>query len=188
MDEYLAEILADADRCAQIVKRVLNFARQGQRDKAPLDLHGLMQEVYKLTQPYAEQHGVAIRLRLAHVQPHVVANRENIELVLVNLIRNAVEACPDGGDITIATAVEAEHVQIRVRDTGTGLSHEEQQQVFDPFHTTRQAAGGTGLGLSLTHRIITDHRGAIELQSVLGQGTTVCVRLPLAPPGVLPAA
>lgn len=188
MDQYLAEILADADRCVQIVKRVLNLARQDHRDKASLDLHGLMQEVCKLTQPYAEQRGVPMRLRLAHAQPHIVANREDLELVFVNLIRNAVEACPNGGHITIATAVEAEHVQIQVRDTGVGLSHEERQRAFDPFHTTRQEAGGTGLGLSLSHRIVTDHRGSIELQSVLGQGTTVCVRLPLASPGALPAA
>lgn len=188
MDEYLAEILADADRCAQIVKRVLNFARQGQRDKAPLNLHGLVQEVHESIQHYVEPYGVPIRLSLAHAQPDVVANRDDIGLALVNLLHNAIEACLDGGHVTISTTVEAEHVQIRVRDTGVGLSHEELQQVFDPFYTTRQEASGTGLGLSLTHRIITDHRGSIELQSILGQGTTVCVRLPLAPPEVLPAA
>ena len=188
MDEYLAEILANAERCAQIVKRVLNFARQGSRDKTLLDLHGLVQEMHKYMQHYAEQHGVPMRLSLAHAQPYVVANRDDIGLALVNLLHNAIEACLDGGHVTVATTVEEEHVQIQVRDTGVGLSHEELQQVFDPFYTTRQEAGGTGLGLSLTHRIITDHRGSIELQSVLGQGTTVCVCLPLAPPEALPAA
>jgi PAS domain S-box-containing protein len=188
MDQYLAEILADVDRCAQIVKRVLYFTRQGYRDKTPLDLHGLVQEVYEHMQHYSKQHGVPMHLSLAHAQPYVVANRDDIGLALVNLLHNAIEACSDGGSVTVATAVEAEHVQIRVHDTGVGLSHEELQQVFDPFYTTRQEAGGTGLGLSLTHRIITDHRGSIELQSVLGQGTTVCVCLPLAPPEALPAA
>jgi PAS domain S-box-containing protein len=183
MDEYLAEILAGAERCAQIVKRVLNFARQGSRDKTLLDLHELMQEMHNYMQHYAEQHGVLMRLRLAHAQPHVIANRDDIGLALVNLIHNAIEACSDGAHVTVSTTVEAEHVQIRVRDTGVGLSQEELQQVFDPFYTTRQETGGTGLGLSLTHRIITDHRGSIELQSVLGQGTTACVRLTLAPPG-----
>jgi PAS domain S-box-containing protein len=183
MDEYLAEILANAERCAQIVKRVLNFARQGSRDKTLLDLHELMQEMHNYMQHYAEQHGVLMRLRLAHAQPHVIANRDDIGLALVNLIHNAIEACSDGAHVTVSTTVEAEHVQIRVRDTGVGLSQEELQQVFDPFYTTRQETGGTGLGLSLTHRIITDHRGSIELQSVLGQGTTACVRLTLAPPG-----
>jgi two-component system cell cycle sensor histidine kinase/response regulator CckA len=188
IDEYLAEILADAERCAQIVKRVLNFARQGDQDKMLLDLHGLVQEVYEYMQHYVEQHGVPMRLSLAHTQPYVVANRDDIGLALVNLIHNAIEACLDGGHVTVATAVEAEHVQVQVRDTGVGLSQEELKKVFDPFYTTRQESGGTGLGLSLTHRIITDHRGSIELQSVLGQGTTVCVRLPLAPPEALPAA
>ena len=187
MDEYLADILAEAERCAQIVKRVLNFARQGSRDKTLLDLYGLVRETHKYMQHYAEQRGVPMRLSLAHAQPYVVANRDDIGLALVNLIHNAVEACLDGGHVTVATTVEAEHVQMQVIDTGVGLSQEELQRVFDPFYTTRQEAGGTGLGLSLTHRIITDHRGLIELQSVLGQGTTVCVRLPLAPPGALPA-
>jgi PAS domain S-box-containing protein len=187
MDEYLADILADAERCAQIVKRVLNFARQGSRDKMLLDLHGLVQEMHQYMQHYAEQYGVSMRLRLAPTQPYVIANRDDIGLALVNLIHNAIEACSDGGHVTVSTTVEAEHVQMQVLDTGVGLSQEDLQQVFDPFYTTRQEAGGTGLGLSLTHRIVTDHRGSIELQSVLGQGTTVCVRLPLAPPGALPA-
>jgi two-component system cell cycle sensor histidine kinase/response regulator CckA len=186
MADYLAEILADAERCAQIVKRVLNFARQGHPDKTLLDLHGLVQEIYEYLQHHAEQHGVLLRLSLAHAQPYVVANRDDIGLALVNLIHNAIEACLNGGHVTVATTVEAEHVQMQVIDTGVGLSQEELQKVFDPFYTTRHEAGGTGLGLSLTHRIITDHRGSIELQSVLGQGTTVCVRLPLAPPEALP--
>jgi PAS domain S-box-containing protein len=186
MDEYLAEILADADRCAQIVKRVLNFARQGHQDKTLLDLHGVVQEAHEYMQHYVEQHGVPMRLSLAHTPPYIVANRDDIGLALVNLIHNAIEACLDGGHVTVATTVEEEHVQIQVRDTGVGLSQEELQKVFDPFYTTRQETGGTGLGLSLTHRIITDHRGSIELQSVLGQGTTVCVHLPLAPPEALP--
>jgi len=188
MDEYLAEILAGAERCAQIVKRVLNFARQGSRDKTLLDLHGLVQEMHKYMQHYSEQQGVPMRLSLAHAQPYVVANRDDIELALVNLIHNAIEACSDGGHVTVVTTMEGAHVQMQVRDTGVGLSQEELQQVFDPFYTTRQEAGGTGLGLSLTHRIITDHGGSIELQSVLGQGTTVCVCLPLAPPEALPTA
>jgi PAS domain S-box-containing protein len=186
MDEYLAEILADADRCAQIVKRVLNFARQGHQDKTLLDLHGVVQEAHEYMQHYVEQHGVPMRLSLAHTPPYIVANRDDIGLALVNLIHNAIEACLDGGHVTVATTVEEEHVQIQVRDTGVGLSQEELQKVFDPFYTTRQETGGTGLGLSLPHRIITDHRGSIELQSVLGQGTTVCVHLPLAPPEALP--
>jgi len=185
MDDYLAEILADAERCAQIVKRVLNFARQGYRDKTLLDLHELVQEVYEYMQHYVEQHSVPMRLSLVHAQPYIVANRDDIGLALVNLIHNAIEACSDGGHVTVSTTVEEAHVQMQVRDTGVGLSQEELQKVFDPFYTTRQEVGGTGLGLSLTHRIITDHRGSIELQSALGQGTTVCVRLPLAPPEAL---
>lgn len=180
IDDCLADILSDVDRCTQIVRHVLSFARQGSREKVRIDLHLLIQATHALTRHYAQQHGVFSCLQLAHTRPHIVANREDIELALVNLIRNAVEASSDGGHIVVETRVEAKYVWIQVRDMGAGLTEEALQRVFDPFYTTRQATGGTGLGLSLAHRLIVDHGGTIELQSVPGQGTTACVRLPLA--------
>jgi signal transduction histidine kinase len=115
-----------------------------------------------------------------------MAHEAEIDLALVNLIRNAVEASEPGGLVTIQTEVSGGKVYVSVQDKGRGLSKGEQQRAFDPFYTTREAAGGTGLGLSIVHRIITDHDGQIALESIPGQGTTVHVRLPLAPAGSAP--
>jgi signal transduction histidine kinase len=102
-----------------------------------------------------------------------------MELALVNLIRNAVEAGQPGTRVMLRTEVVAGKVHITVQDTGVGLTEEEQQYAFDPFYTTRQNAGGTGFGLSITHRIITNHQGTIDLRSRPGQGTIVRIGLPL---------
>ncbi|MDH3604935.1 MAG: PAS domain S-box protein, partial [Candidatus Tectomicrobia bacterium] len=180
VQECLTEILDDAQRCAQIVKRVLHFAQQTDRIKSQVALHPLIRTAEQHTRRYVQSHGGRLRLVLVPKQPYILAHEAEIDLALVNLIRNAVEASEPGGLVTIQTGVSGGEVYVSVQDMGKGLSEGEQQRVFDPFYTTREAAGGTGLGLSIVHRIITDHDGQITLESAPGQGTTVHVRLPLA--------
>jgi two-component system NtrC family sensor kinase len=182
----LTEILDDAQRCAQIVKRVLHFAQQTDRVKSQVALHPLIRMAELHTRRYVQHNGSWLRLVLAPQQPYIMAHEAEIDLALVNLIRNAVEASEPGGLVTIQTEVSGGKVYVSVQDKGRGLSKGEQQRAFDPFYTTREAAGGTGLGLSIVHRIITDHDGQIALESIPGQGTTVHVRLPLAPAGSAP--
>ena len=177
--ECLDDILNDANRCAQIVKRTLARAREGDPVKTIVDLHPIIKTACTITQSYAKQHGVPLVLALAPVSVRIRANVEEMELALVNLIRNAVEAEQNGTQVSLRTEVEADQVHITVEDMGAGLTEEAQQYAFDPFYTTRQNAGGTGLGLSITHRIITNHEGTIELRSRPGQGTHVRISLPL---------
>lgn len=179
--DCLSDILDDSQRCAQIVKRVLHFARPTNRVKSQVALHALIQMALTHTQRYVEQKGGRMDLTFASEQPTIIAHEDEIELVLINLIRNAVEASRPGGSIAIRTEVCDREVQVAVQDFGSGLSEAERQRVFDPFYTTRETSGGTGLGLSIVHRIITDHDGRIALESSMGQGTTVQFRLPLAP-------
>jgi two-component system NtrC family sensor kinase len=181
VQDCLTEILDDAQRCAQIVKRVLHFAQQTDHVKSQVALHPLIQMAELHTRRYVQHNGGRLRLVLAPKQPYIRAHAAEIDLAFVNLIRNAVEASEPGGLVTIQTEVAGGEVYVSVQDMGRGLSKGEQQRAFDPFYTTREAAGGTGLGLSIVHRIITDHDGQIRLESVPGQGTTVHVRLPLAP-------
>jgi len=179
VQECLTEILDDAQRCAQIVKRVLHFAQQTDRVKSRVALHPLIRMVELHTRRYVQHHGGQLCLVFAPHQPYILAHEAEIELALVNLIRNAVEASEPGGVVTIETEVAGGEVSVSVQDMGKGLSEGEQQRVFDPFYTTREAAGGTGLGLSIVHRIITDHDGHVRLESIPGKGTTVHVRFPL---------
>ncbi len=128
-----------------------------------------------------------LSLEFAATPPQITANAEDIELALVNFIRNAVEASSEGGHVNLQTVVSEGRVQMRIQDTGMGLSPEEAQHVFEPFFTTRQGAGGTGLGLSITHRIITDHDGVIRFQSAPGQGVLVQIELPLSTSDTIPS-
>jgi signal transduction histidine kinase len=160
---------------------VLHFAQQTDRIKSQIALHPLIRMAELHTRRYVQHNGSRLRVLLAPQQPYIMAHEAEIDLALVNLIRNAVEASQPGGLVTIQTDVSGGEVYVSVQDMGKGLSEGEQQRAFDPFYTTREAAGGTGLGLSIVHRIITDHDGQITLDSTPGQGTTVHVRLPLVP-------
>ena len=177
--ECFDDILSDAHRCAETIKRTLQFARQGYPNKTIVDLHVVIVNACNIARGYAQQHGVRLSLTRVATSLRIRANAEEMELALVNLIRNAVEAGHHGAEVHVGTEVEAARVHITIRDTGVGLTEEEQQYVFDPFYTTRPNAGGTGLGLSITHRIITHHEGTIDLCSQPGQGTIVRIELPL---------
>jgi signal transduction histidine kinase len=177
--ECLDDILKDAHRCARTVKRTLLFTRQDYPSKTVVDLHTIIDNACNITRGYAKQHDVQLTLTLAPASLRIRASAEEMELALVNLIRNAVEAGQPGTRVMLRTEVVAGKVHITVQDTGVGLTEEEQQYAVDPFYTTRQNAGGTGIGLSITHRIITNHQGTIDLRSRPGQGTIVRIGLPL---------
>jgi signal transduction histidine kinase len=111
----------------------------------------------------------------------VYVGRNELEQVFVNLCDNALDAMPQGGELTLSTQVQREHsIVIQVRDTGTGISHARLLRIFEPFYTTKEPGKGTGLGLAICRRIIDDAGGTIEAASELGQGTTFTICLPLA--------
>ena len=105
------------------------------------------------------------------------ADAEQLWQVVLNLIRNSLDAMPRGGMLTITTQCRADELLVRVTDTGEGMSEEQAQQVFVPFFSTKKA--GTGLGLALAQQIISDHGGHIECESARGQGSTFVIFLPL---------
>jgi signal transduction histidine kinase len=109
--------------------------------------------------------------------PPVQADADQLWQAILNLIRNALEAMPDGGNLTVRTASTVDEVVLQLTDTGKGMSDEERVQIFRPFFTTKPI--GTGLGLTLTQQIIAEHGGRIECASVAGQGTTFSLSLPL---------
>src|SRR5207248_7219681 len=157
--ECLDDIIENTQRCTRIVKSVLHFARQEPGDRWPADLNQIVHTAVDITRHYAAQHGTCLTLALAPVLPMLLVNPVEIEQVLVNLIRNAVEAGNGTGCVTIRTQVVAGQPQVVIHDTGHGIAPEHLPHIFDPFYTTRHLDGGTGLGLSLTHGIITEHGG-----------------------------
>ncbi len=157
------------------------------RETAVFDLSRLAETATEITKPWwknrPEQQGIAIRMDLVLTDGCRVRGAEGELLeVLVNLIKNAAETLPEGGTISITTAVQGEEVVLQISDTGTGIRKEHIKKVFDPFWTTK-GEKGTGLGLFVSYAVVLNHNGTMSVDSELGSGTTFTVTLPSAPLG-----
>jgi len=168
-------------RAAQIIEKLLKFARPPRERMELLDIHAVLEETLTLLAHQMELQGVKL-LRVFHPRlPKVRGNPELLQQVFTNLVLNACNAMPQGGTLEIATDVnEAGDVEIRFRDTGCGIPPEHLSKIFDPFFTTMPVGKGTGLGLSISYSIVQQHQGAIEVESRVNQGSTFTVRLPSA--------
>jgi signal transduction histidine kinase len=169
-----AELVAgEMKRLAGLVEEFLQFARPQPLRLARSDLRATAAEVVALLGPQAAESGVS--LQLAAGEPLIVdADPEKIKQVLLNLVRNAVEATGTGGRIELRVARDADAARVDVEDDGPGLPSPE-APIFEPFYTTK--AQGTGLGLSIAHRIVADHGGRIAVDSRPGR-TVFSVSLP----------
>jgi signal transduction histidine kinase len=181
--EELVMVQREAKRATDVVRRLLDFSRQGAQTRTRADLNEIVEDVLALTQHLIHTSGVQLTMNLAGELPWVAVDRNQIKQVLLNLIHNALQAMPDGGSLYLGT--ETREVDGRpwaaicVRDTGGGITQKDRERIFEPFFTTRGGRGGTGLGLSITYSIVTDHGGSIDVESEIGQGSTFLVRLPL---------
>jgi signal transduction histidine kinase/ActR/RegA family two-component response regulator len=185
-------IIQTAEDGAKTVKRIQDFARQ-RRDQnfVPIDVDQLMLEVAEITRPRwkdrAEAENVHIRLvRQIGSNAVIMGDEGELREVLVNMVFNAVDAMPQGGTLTLSTSEAGDEVEVRVSDTGTGMTEDVRAKVFDPFFTTKGKAG-MGLGLSVSYGIIRRHEGQVEVESEVGRGTTFRVRLPKVGVSELPA-
>ena len=174
----LKAIVRQTKRCAKVVAGVLTFAREGRADKRPADLNAVVQHARDLIRSYAKESGATLELQLADGLPERDMNEAEIGLVIVNLIRNAVQASAE--HIRLLTRSSTDFVELTIHDDGSGISEDAKRHLFEPFYTTREKEGGTGLGLSIAHGIVTSHEGTIDVESELEKGTLVTIRLPLA--------
>ncbi len=181
----LRNIIASMDRCGRIVRTLLRYSRREPTEKLACDINDVVEQVIDQARPYAASHGAEFRADLDPDVPLARMNPLEIELVLLNLVRNAVEAGRDGTVIALRTARIEGEVRIEVADDGRGMNEEQLARVFDPFYTTRRAAGGSGVGMSIAKGIVQGHEGRMEARSLPGKGTTVIVELPVAA-GALP--
>ncbi len=180
--DQLRAIADDARRCGRIVKRVLQFAQKVQSEKSPADINQVVSGAAALTRKFAADRGAVVQLQLMDDPPTVYVNPTEIEQVVVNLVRNAIQSRDEGVQVSLATQLENGSLQLICADNGTGLDAEARRRLFDPFYTTRRDRGGTGLGLSIVHGIVRDHDGTLHVDSQPGSGTTITVELPLPSP------
>jgi PAS domain S-box-containing protein len=175
------KVLGNARRCGLIVKGVLQFSRKEATEKKPADINAIARTSVQLINDSLDLRGSRITCRLSAKIPQCMVNSTEIEQVFVNLIKNAVEATSEEVEVQVSTEPTKNGTLITVADNGPGMSEEQRQRIFDPFYTTRQQQGGTGLGMSIVHGIVVDHQGSIDVESKLGAGTTVTIYLPIAP-------
>jgi len=180
--EALASIKADAKRTGQIVKTVLQLSRQEVSQKWPHDLGEMAHKARDLTRRAADTNEVEVQVEIAPALPMAIVNPTEIEQVFVNVITNAIEASNAGQTVLVRLTGDDEFVHVEIVDQGEGMTPEDAGHVFDPFYTTRQSSGGTGLGMSLSYSIVKQHHGTIDIDSKLGEGTRISVSLPVEKP------
>jgi signal transduction histidine kinase len=180
--ENLAEVVRQAQRCRDIVKKLLEFSRRTPFNKELIDLNKVLQETLALIERQALFFNVAIVKDLDPLLPQVMADASQFQQVFMNIVMNAVQAMEEKGTVTIVTrrADHGDFVEVTISDTGCGIPPEKIDRIFDPFYTTKPSGRGTGLGLSIAYGIVTEHAGTIEAHSKVGKGSTFIIRVPAA--------
>jgi two-component system NtrC family sensor kinase len=171
----------EAARCKDIVKGLLDFARQTEPKIEDSDVNETMKRTLNLVEKQALFQNVKRTYVLSSSLPKIPMDVGQMQQVFTNIILNAAEAMEGKGQLTVTTkmAADKEHIEIEFADTGCGIPPENYEKIFDPFFTTKEVGKGTGLGLAVSHGIIARHKGTIEVKSELGKGTSFIIRLPL---------
>jgi len=176
-------VLREAQRARGVVRRLLDFARQSESARVRSDINEIIIDVMALVNHLLRTSGVQLVTDLSDKLPWISIDRNQIKQVILNLIHNALHAMPTGGELHIKTKCrrrdQRDWLTVSFMDTGIGIAPENLERVFEPFFTTRSKDGGTGLGLSVTYGIITDHGGSIDVESQVGKGSTFTVWLPI---------
>jgi PAS domain S-box-containing protein len=179
----LARIVQEAGRCKEIVKSLLEFARQTEPKMEPTDINRAVNDGLFFLVNQALFHNIQIVKRLDSFLPFVQGNASQLKQVFMNIIVNAAEAMHGSGTLTITTSPSPDRKTIFVEftDTGEGIPAENFTRIFDPFFTTKEVGKGTGLGLATSYGIIEDHGGRISVKSKVGEETTFKIELPVHP-------
>jgi signal transduction histidine kinase len=176
--ERIQRLLAECQRMEDISADFLRFARLQELDRQPADVAEVIDELVDFIAPAARTGGIEIKCYVPAGLPPVLLDRDLFKQALLNLMLNAQQAMPQGGEMTIQAAPDAGGVALSLIDTGKGMTPEVLAKAFRPFYSTRQ--GGTGLGLPMARKILAAHGGSIEVQSEEGRGTKFTIRLPAA--------
>jgi PAS domain S-box-containing protein len=179
----LARIVQEASRCKDIVKSLLEFARQTEPKMEPTDINRAITDGLFFLENQALFHNVHIVKKLDPFLPFIRGNASQLKQVLINIIVNAAEAMHGNGTLTITSYLSEDRksVFLEFTDTGEGIAEENLTRIFDPFFTTKAIGKGTGLGLSTSYGIVESHGGKIRVRSKVGEGTTFTIELPTYP-------
>ncbi|HPD33568.1 MAG TPA: ATP-binding protein [Candidatus Kapabacteria bacterium] len=182
--KYIETALQGVDRISKIIEVTLNFSHQSAPNMTLTNLNSIIQTSLDLLVSLLKRKDIKIEMNLEEALPEIEIDNKQIQQVLINLITNAADAIDGKGKITIETKRqqasqpnENDYVSLSISDTGKGIPPEDLQKIFNPFFTRK--ANGTGLGLPITQRIIYQHHGSIDVQSIVGKGTQFNIKFPI---------
>jgi signal transduction histidine kinase len=178
LEKFDRIVTQELSKLTRLTEQLLTFARPAASRRSETSMNQLSERVHQLLHSQFSRKGVQFSLQLAPEDLWVRANEAELSQVLINLAINALHATPEGGQVALHTALQGATVRMRVVDNGSGMSPAQQKRLFEPFFSTKE--GGTGLGLTTCQRIVEEHGGKIEVESIQGQGSSFNLTLPMA--------
>ena len=182
----LSHIITSVKNMDNKISNLLLFTTQKNPMMRDINLHRIMKEVLRFSDPIIRQEGITLSVNYSAVDPYVRGDAEMLKQVFLNILLNSIQAMVDGGSLRIETIVSHErevvstgnrNVEVRISDTGVGIPRENLKKIFDPFFSTRER--GSGLGLAIVHNIVHIHNGSIDVESKENEGTIISILLPL---------
>ena len=171
----------ELERCGNIVSGLLSFSRESTIEYKDIDLNEVLEAVITLTRHTMELRDIELITQLLPGLLMIRGNGSQLQQCFLNLIFNAVEAMPDGGQLTILSKLDRakKNALIEIRDTGYGIPKENLDHIYDPFFTTKGEGEGTGLGLSIVYGVTKNHEGNIKIDSEVGKGSSFILNFPI---------
>lgn len=166
-------------RLSELLRKMLTFSKPDQIEKQPVDINTILDEILLLHKKQFRENDIKISMELSKGLELVYASKNQLRQVFLNMFKNAGDAMPSGGTLTVKTSAEDEEVVIRISDTGSGIKDENLHKIFDAFFTTKSSVKGVGLGLSVCYGFIVEHGGDIKVTSKENSGTTFTITLPI---------
>ena len=166
----------------EVIKKLMLFARQMPPQKTRVNLNRIVKNGLYFLESRCAKEGIKVVCQLSPSLPDITADQSQMTQVLVNTVVNAIQAMPNSGKLTIRTLASDKFVSLIVEDTGVGMEKNIANQIFQPFFTTKDVGVGTGLGLSVVYGIVTSHGGSIDVDSKVGRGTRIKIKLPCTEP------
>ncbi len=180
MLKYLKVIEEETKRCGDIVKGLLDFSRKDQLDYKNNHLHKVLREAYLLMDHQMKMSNISFHSDFTAGMDLIHCSENQIKQACIAILLNASEAVFENGEIMIRTRnPDDTHIRVEISDNGVGIAPEDLPHVFEPFYSAKEKASGIGLGLAIVHGIIQSHNGRVEVESVVGKGTTISIILPL---------
>jgi len=180
--DYAEIVVSEVDRLERILRDVLTFSREPKSDMGYQNINTIVQECVRMIEGVCRDQSIEVSLDLDEKVPEILLDRDQVRQAVNNLVTNAVDAMADGGRLTVRTGpqrlYEVDFVVVEVADSGTGLTEESMNMIFEPFYTTKEIGVGTGLGLSICKKIMDEHNGLIFVESAKDSGTNFKMLFP----------